>query len=360
MYYFIFLFLLLLPVLASAQVVTASFDRTTLSINPASATTRNFSQLAGFTNFRNTKSEATQADFNSFKLEEDIKITKVGIYFTGHGRFAPELYISKDSAEKTFDDGGTADKQKTKTDLINNFVNVGLLMTRNFSLGLKLYKPTFDFKEKVTINFPDATTQIVNTNVESSITGTGLGFTYNYNPQLYFGGYYTKITVKDKFNTTVTDVNGTTNENDEMSTSLSQMGFGLSYLKGGIGRGLRGEIAYSRMEQPEEFDADAGEEIQLSADYSHNAITFGGNIKLRKNAYYDHIELIDYVIGERVFNESYEPSFGGYFSYGAGKGHSVGVSGFIYDTTGKRNFYGKEQEAIIKIKQIAFNYAYLF
>lgn len=349
-----------MPVVARAQVVTASFDRTTLSINPSSATTRNFSQLATFANFRNTKSEATQADFNSFKLEEDIKITKFGIYFTGHGRFAPELYISKDAAEKTFDDGGTADEQKTKTDLINNFVNVGLLMTRNFSLGLKLYAPKFDFKEKVTILFPDASSQIVNTNVESSITGTGLGFTYNYAPKMYFGGYYTKITVKDKFNTTVTDVNGTVNENDDISSSLSQMGFGISYLNGGIGRGLRAEIAYSRMEQPKEFDADAGEEIQLSADYSKNAITFGGNIKFRKNAYYDHIELIDYVIGERVFNESYTPSYGGYFSYGAGKGHSFGVSGFIYDTTGERTFYGRAQDAIIKIKQFSFNYAYLF
>jgi hypothetical protein len=360
LYLFTILFLLLIPALSNAQIVTASFDRTTLSINPASATTRNFSQLAVFSNFRNTKSQASQAEFNTFKLEEDIKITKFGIYFTGHGRFAPELYLSKDAAEKTFDDGGTDQKQKSKTDLMNNFVNVGLLMTRNFSLGLKLYGPKYEFKEKVTINFPDTTSQVVNTNMESSITGTGLGFTYNYKPQLYFGGYYTKIKVKNDFNTTVTDSNGTTNQNDVMTTSLSQMGFGLSYLRGGIGRGLRGEIAYSRMEQPKEFDADAGEEIQLSADYSHNAITFGGNIKLRKNAYFDHIELIDYVIGERVFNESYEPAFGGYFSYGAGKGHSVGVSGFVYSTTGTRNFYGIKQEAIIKIKQIAFNYAYLF
>jgi hypothetical protein len=36
----------------------------------------------------------------------------------------------------------------------------------------------------------------------------------------------------------------TTTEDDD---SLSQYGVGLGYLRGGIGRGFRGEIAYSRV-----------------------------------------------------------------------------------------------------------------
>jgi hypothetical protein len=352
--------LLMLPIFAWAQVVTASFDRTTLSINPASATTRGYNQVALFSNLRTTNSDATdQQSGTNQKLEEKITSNKTGVYFTGHGKLSPELYISKDSATKTFEDGG-AGTQKTKLDMVNNFINLGILMTRKFSLGITFYKPSYTYKENLSIKQPDNSVSKYQFNVKNATTGLGFGATYNFQSNLYLGGYYTTVKETNDFTRLVTESGNTSNDAEKQDNSLKQYGFGLSYLRGTAGRGSRFELAYSRMDHPQIDEVPAGEEIYSAVDFSGNSFTFGGHVKFRKNAYFDHIEVLDYIIGEQVFSESYKPSYGGFLSYGHGKGHSIGISGLYYKTVGERQFFGTPQNASIKVTQVTFNYAYLF
>lgn len=349
----IFLCLLLSPI-AYGQIITAAFDRTNLSINPAASTTRSYSQIAFFNNYRKTDSEALQVQGGIAKLKEGIRTNKTGIYYSGEGRFAPELYLSKDSGTKTFDDGTTTN-QTSKMDLVNNFINLGFKLWRNLSVGLKYYRPSYEMNEKAKFG-----TFSVNNKSKTSITGMGAGFNYQMQNKMYFGGYYTKITQKNELSVS-TNSGGTAADDFANEThDLSQYGLGFSILRGTVAKGYRFEAAYSRLEQPKDSVAKAGEEIYLVFEYGHRHVAFGGNVRFRKNAYYDNTEILDYAIGEKIFSDSYDPSLGGFFSLQSSGGHTLGLSGVLYKTTGKRQFYGVTQDAEMKVMQLTVNYAYLF
>lgn len=354
---------LLLPCIGFSQIVTSSYDRTVLSTNPASATTRTLSQVAIFDTFKSSDSDITEIQPTTKAMwREEIKLNKVGLYFTGHGKFAPELYISKDIAEKSLDlDGDSTSPQESKINLTNNMINLGFRLKRNFSVGIKYYKPSFSYKENFDTTYENGETSSFDLKMEETLSGVGAGVTYQYIENWYVGAYYVSISHHTKFTETFSDTSGATNaqEGDE-TRKMKRYGLGLSFLEGTRGRGLRFEMALSRLIQEDDPDAEDGEEIFSALEFSNRKITFGFSLKLRKHFFYDNIELIEYVAGDKSFSDRYTPTYGGFLSFGSAHGHTVGLSGMIYKTDGTRQLFGREQDAETAVKQITFNYAYLF
>jgi hypothetical protein len=91
------------------------------------------------------------------------------------------------------------------------------------------------------------------------------------------------------------------------------LGVGFSLLKGTSSRGYRFEGAFSRLLQTKKSLSSAGEEFSIALEYGWRYFAFGGNMKLRKNAYCEHNEILDYAIDEKIFCETYGPSLSVFF-----------------------------------------------
>ena len=354
--------IIFLPVSVFAQIVTASFDRTQLSKNPAAATNRWYSQTTVFNSFRNVDSKITQEGIDRV-WDERIKINKTGIFFTGHGKWAPELYVSMDKAEKTLKTKeGTAEGITNRTDLINNLINLGFRVKQKWSLGLTFFSPSYDFKDSYKTKFSGTTFKQEETQ-KAKITGIGSGFTYLLTPKLIVGGYFIRMQESRKFGYERTD--GARKEKDSGNASLghNQFGLGISNVRGTKSRGIRYELAYSLMTHDTGDDNvinSSGEEIFLSGEYGGKRFFFGGNVKLRKNSFYDSLELIDYVIGDKTASSTYSPSYGGFFALRLGSGHTFGISGLMYQTSGEKLLFGLEEKADSTVMQFSGNYAYIY
>jgi hypothetical protein len=357
--------ILLFPVWAHAQIVTASYDRTVLSKNPASSTTRNLSQIALFSSFNNSLSditEETQGSATSVTWEEKIKMNKTGIYFTGHGRFSPELYVSSDTAEKSLSLklAGSTNNQNLKTNMLNNMVNLGLRLTRRFSVGFKYFSPTYNNKEEYAAKDSSGDDFTFTRQSNNKITGIGGGATYQLSPGWYWGAYYISIKQKIKESVAYTGSIVVPDSTFDGELSQKQYGSGISYLSRSRSKGMRFEIAYSRMEQDPTYKQPCGEEIYSALEFSHRIFTFGLNAKLRKNAYFDSIELLDYLAGSKNFSETFTPAYGGFLSLGSSIGHTIGASALMYKANGEKKLFNQDQKAITTFQSLMVNYAYLF
>ncbi|HXH75988.1 MAG TPA: hypothetical protein VNJ08_13540 [Bacteriovoracaceae bacterium] len=358
------LLLFLLPQSLLAQIVTASFDRTTLSQNPASATTRAFSQIALFSTSKTSESEINEqrSDNEIVPWEDDIKINKTGMYFTGHGKFSPELYLSQDKGTRTLAlKDVTTDEHSNDVSIVNNMINLGLRMTQRLSVGFKVFAPSFSYKEDFIIDYSDNQSLQFSANSESSILGLGAGLTYMVMPGLYWGGYFINIKENMTFDTQVTDIDGTvSNDSGDETFGRKQFGAGISYLRGGRGRGVRFEAAVSKMIHTDLVGMEDGEELYSAFEFSYGWLTMGLNVKSRRNMYYNNIELIDYISGDKTFSEEFKPLYGFFLVLGKGGGHSLGVSGVAYKTSGKKELFGREQPATTSLQEVTLSYAYLF
>lgn len=352
---YIFLLLISVTFHARGQVVTSSFDRTTLSQNPAAAATRTYGQFALFDTFRTTDSDIDQDGAGTTLWNNKIKINKLGAYITGHGRVAPELYLSQDSATIDLEQKASAQTFRAKANLTNNFINLGLRMTSRFFVGLKAYSPAADFKQTVDLpglNF-EGTTKI-------NVLGLGGGFTYHLLPKIYVGGYYVKISEKFKSSFTANEGGVVTSDSTDEDVSYGRYGAGISYLSGNWGNGTRLELSYSKQAFPKELAEKPGEEVQGSIEFSFRLISFGLNAKYRKNQFYDSVELLNYAVGDKISTSKWSGSYGGFFTLGSGKGHSVGLSGYTYSINDKRDLFGAEEDADSRIMEVTVNYAYVF
>ncbi len=345
--------------------MTASYDRTILSKNPASSTTRNLGQIALFSSFNNSQSEITEAyagSPTSVTWDEKIKMNKTGIYFTGHGRFSPELYVSNDTAEKSLNlnVAGSTNHQNLKTNMLNNMFNLGLRLTRRLSIGFKYYSPTYNNKEQYAAKDSSGADFSFTHLSNNKITGIGGGATYQVSPGWYWGAYY--ISIKQIIKESVAYTGSITVPDSSFDGELSQKqyGAGISYLSRSMSKGMRFEVAYSRMEQDPTYKQPFGEEIYSALEFSHRVFTFGFNAKLRKNAYFDSIELLDYLAGAKNFSETFTPTYGGFLSLGSSKGHTIGVSALMYKSSGEKKLFNQDQKAITTFQSLMINYAYLF
>jgi hypothetical protein len=197
--------------------------------------------------------------------------------------------------------------------------------------------------------------------VKDKILGLGAGVTYQLGNSIYLGAYYTSITEKMTSEVTGTDIDGSAIDSKNEDTFKHTLkGVGFSYLKGSRSRGMRFEAAYSVMTHPSETQMKDGEEVYAALEFSLRRITLGGHMKFRKNVYFENIEMLDYISGDKNFSEEFTPSYGGFLSLGSGKGHTIGISGMIYKSTGTRELFGQDQKAETAVKEITLNYAYLF
>ena len=359
------LLLLLLPLWSHAQIVTASYDRTVLSKNPASATSRNLGQIALFSSFNNSQSEITEASAGSstsVTWDEKIKMNKTGIYFTGHGRFSPELYVSNDSAEKSLslNLAGSTNNQNLKTKMLNNMFNLGLRLTRRFSIGFKYYSPSYNNKEEYAAKDSSGADFTFTRQSNNKITGIGGGATYQISPGWYWGAYYISISEKIKESVAYTGSIVVPDSAFDGKLSQKQYGTGISYLSRSRFKGMRLELAYSRMDQDPTYKQPYGEEIYSALEFSHRILTFGVSAKLRKNAYFDSIELLDYLAGAKNFSETFTPTYGGFLSLGSSKGHTLGLSALMYKTNGEKKLFNRDQKALTSFQSLMVSYAYLF
>jgi hypothetical protein len=356
--------ILLLPFGAHAQIITASFDHSILSKNPSSSTTRNFSQIVVFHSFNHSDSEIVQNRGTSqdTNWNEDIKMNKTGLYFTGHGNITPELYLSNDRAEKSLELNQTnGQSQDSEVSMLNNMANLGIRLTRNLSFGVKYYVPTYEYKEDYSIQYADSQTATYGSLRKHQITGLGAGITYQIFPKWYVGGYYVSINEKVKSDSTYTNSNGDNSSSSfNGKQNLKQYGGGISYLSSHTGKGMRFEIAQSTMVLDSEYDVPDGKEYYGALEFSGRHFTFGLNVKQRKNMYFDNIEILDYVIGDKTFSENYIPSYGAFFSFGSSKGHTFGLSGLMYKISGKRKLFGVDEKANTSLQSFTLNYGYLF
>lgn len=365
---------LLWPLIASvhAQVVTSSFDRTLLSTNPAASTTRGYGQMAAALRMNNSKSTIFDDSTGpTVKWKERFDTRRIETYFTGgHAKLVPEFYLSFNNGEKKLtspDLAGQHQTTKSRMNLVNNMLNLGYRFSSTLAIGLKYYRPMFTYDEDYSFTDPSRTLSVSN-KVKTAITGIGVGATYALAPSLYWGGYFTSITQVDKGSYSQTDSstpgNNVSNQGNSDDT-LGKFGFGLSYLQGSSARrGMRLELSYNRLDATKELkrysDAKAGEQIQSALELAWRGFTFGGNLKLTRNVYYETADTLERFMTEPTLTRTFAPSYGGFLSLISEKGHSIGLSGFVSQDTGKRAFFRNQVKAKTNRVTLNFNYAYLF
>jgi|GEM_PF-5097599 len=362
------LIVLLLSGSVWAQVVTASFDRTLLSKNPSAATTRGISQVSAFYDLKtsDTKINEERSDGLDVPWKENIKIDRVGVFFTGGGNaMVPEFYLSQDSGERflILDQQSQNQQlsQKNDTSFLNNLFNFGFRVSPNLGLGIKAYAPNYKYSESYSVNYGDGKSVKQVGSIKSSIIGVGAGFTYLLGSNWYLGGYFTgnkEVRKSDYTFIGIDEVSENMKEDKEYTTG--KYGVGLSYLSGKRGGGFRFEVAFNRMNQPTYLDIGTGEQIYSALEFSTRHVTAGINVKMTKNIYYEETDLIDIIVGESNTSKAYVPQYGTFISFGNDKGHALGAAIVYYRSKGNKTLFGNDQSAKTTHRGFSFSYAYLF
>lgn len=354
-----------MPLISRAQIATASFDRSMLSINPAAAATREIKQVALFETFKNSKSNLDQERDDSANAPwvDKTSINRFGTFLTGgHSGFTPELYLSMDHGERSLSlDEGSAQKQTSKTDMINNMLNLAFTVDPNLALGLKFYAPSYSYTENYEFTYADNKTIKQRLEHHSNIIGLGTGLSMHLINKIYLGAYYVNNTDKSTYKTNYTYTDGNVSKSySKKNLQYAKYGAALSYLYGHRSNGARFELGYSKMRSPSQNKLQDGEEILTNLEISVNRITFGVNAKLRKNYYLDHTELMEYIVGERQVTRNFSPFYAGFISFGSEKGHTIGASILYVNSKGTKEILGQSEAAKTKLTGITVDYAYLY
>lgn len=368
--------IILLPLMfswAHSQVITSSFNRNQLAINPAATTTRSFSQVALAYDLSSDDSDiffdgsdGSESVFNE-KITLDTKLLTIA---GSRGKWVPEFSLSHNQGKKVIKlvDSPTATNQQStsRMSFTNNLLNLGYRFRPWLGLGLKLARPMVSFRDKFSFNNPDGTSFDNDYRANNSVWIVGTGAVFRPLSWFYVGAFYSTSREQNNGKATGTDTQGqSTKFVDSSHNTISRMGVGVSVLNGkSLGKGYRFELSYSTMDVPESrFGQEAperGSEIRTSIEYAHRGLSLGGNVRLIKNIYYDQEDLVERYLSEQTFKPNFEPSFGGFLSLSSAKGHSFGVSGLYWVRKGDKQFQGQERDAETKSWNLAANYAYVW
>ena len=370
-----FLFVALLISTSSySQVVTSSFNRAILGINPASSTTRHFGQVSINYNIEKNDSDIdlVNANGSKFNWNEKLEIEKKELLLAGSkGRVVPELYLSHEQGDKTIklvdDANNRGDQAHNKLAFFNNMVNLGWRYRPWLGLGIKMAYPVLTLKGKFDSEDPDGTTYTGNFKERHSVLTIGTGATFKALSWLYFGAF---TSISNESNSGFIEGNDFEGKDYRIDlgddNSVSRSGIGISILSGqSFGKGFRLEVSYSQMDIPKDPNNiypsnKKGEEMRTSLEIAYKGLSFGGNVRLIKYIYYDQNDLVSRYFGEKTYNQNFEPSFGGFLSLRSARGHSLGLSGYYWVSKGDRPFQGLEAKAKTKTTNLVASYAYVY
>ena len=362
------LIVLLLSGSVWAQVVTASFDRTVLSKNPAASTTRGIGQVSVFADFKNSDSKINEkrSDGVDVPWKQNTEVSKTGIFFTGGGKAViPELYLSFDKGDRILNldlPNRTMNQEATNdVSFMNNLFNIGFRVSPTVGFGLKAYAPQYEYNESYAFDYLDGRKSSQVGRIKTNFLGVGAGLTYLLGANWYFGGYFVLNKEDRDARYVFKDIDGSIEIKDEVNQyTNSRFGLGLSYLNGRRGDGFRFEMAYNRMAHPDYLGVRDGEQFYSVMEYSAKIVTLGVNLKLKKSIYYEETDLIDMVLSEAAITRGFIPQVGTFISFGSDKGHAFGVSVLYYRSKGYTNIFGEEQRSKTTHRGFSGNYAYLF
>lgn len=368
----IFLLSIVLP-WAHAQVITSSFNRNQLAINPAATTTRTFSQVALAYDLSSDDSDISFGGTDGSESVFNEKITLDTKLFTiagSRGKWVPEFSLSHNQGKKVIKltESPTSSDQKSTSRMtfVNNLLNLGYRLKPWLGVGLKLARPVVSFRDKFNVNNPDGTSFNNDYKANNGVWILGTGAVFRPLNWLYIGGFYSTSREENDGKATGTDTQGQAIKFvDSSHNTISRMGLGLSIMKGqSLGKGFRFELSYSTMDVPEsrfgEESPERGSEIRSSLEYAHRGLSLGANVRLIKNIYYDQEDMVERYLSEQTFKNTFEPSLGGFLSLSSAKGHSFGLSGLYWVRKGKKQFQRAERDAETKSWNLAANYAYVW
>ncbi len=372
-------FLWLGPLWAYAQLTSASFNASSLCVNPAAAVSRPFGHFNMAYTKRNADSAVVPED-SSYVVSpwvQKVEHHQTEMVFTWVQKiFALETYVSYDSVEKTkgldYSAGAGGQSQKTKVLFLNNMANLGIKLGDKVGFGAKVFSPMYNNKYDDSYAFADGVSTRNEVDEKGVFNGFGFGITAEPKSNYSFGIYVTKLkhTVEGEQNYD-NGTTGTTHSNFDGSTSYETKGVGLGYMDGTVKSGGKHfEIGYSRMNSlvVTESGVITGEQFFLTGEISTHGISFGGNVRLVKGTFFDNMHFIELVVDPPLDVDKLTPRFDGFFSFNSTRGHSLGIYGSYWSSKGRKAFIDQQASPGNDVTQLAktttysigISYSYVF
>lgn len=361
---------------AHAQIVTSSFNKSMLAVNPAAAATKNHGFFSLSISRENSSSkineERPDGDKNEWKSK--YQIDKRELILTASGQtFFPELYLSMDKLKQELDlsnpaTSSTATNEGRDVDFINNLFNLGYKVSNRTFLGFRYFMPRIKYKFDNEYEYSDNQTTGQKGKVNDKMTGIGAGFSIKLTENTYFGAFYTRMTLDSSGEITNVDNTGNESEGNVVgSHSFASKGLGLSYKKGDfVNNAIRFELAYSWMDFP--YDIPSGSQIEdadpkqiyLAGEMAIRGINFGGSMKLNKGPFREHMNMVKDSVDEGIGGDEFVTTYDYFFSFTSKKGHGGGIRGSYFHGEGKKKLFGVEQPAKITESTMGLTYSYTF
>ncbi len=353
--------------MAIGQIVTSSFERSFLSINPATSALRNYTQIGVTDTFQASASEMTEkkSDGLDWRWEEELDLNRMSFYFTTNSVVAVEGFLSSDYGTKDQRiQIRNGDTHTAKKSFNTKGFSLGYKLNEAWSFGFKMYSNKYNLKESYSVFYWNKFNYSAQTyyveKLKNDVLAYGPGLTYRILGDLYVGTYFTKIDEDYNFYSYFQDLDSSTKVKASAKKDFrSQYGVGLSYLQGDRGGGLRFEGAYSKMKHSSYRSLGTGEEMYLAMEYSGTSIATGVNFKFRKNGYFEQNETMEHLLGNQVYAKKFVPRIG-YFISGSSKGNTIGFTVVNVGTSGEKIFQGHRQFATTNYTEFGFSYAFIF
>ncbi len=351
--------------------VTSSFDRSSLAVNPAAAATRVHSLVSLSYRLRNSDSEITEErGEETIPWSEEFRSSKYSLLLTGgRKRLVPELYLSFDKGRRSVagDDGYTNSDNDTDLSLLNNILNLGYKARPWLSLGVKFFMPSYTLKRDER-GRGDGWRWRNESTEKTRLLGLGGGTEMHLWRGFHVGGYLltTKQTSDYNYTNASTDSETYGGSGSSPARSFKKYGAGVGFQRGtSRDRGFRWELSYSAMEplsqQGSELEADIGRELATAVEIAWRGLTAGINVRWIKGIYHETQELLETKLGDRLLTADYESSYGGFISLNTKRGNSFGLAGAKWRASGERAIFGQQpMPAETETTIILFNYAHLF
>jgi hypothetical protein len=357
------------PSLARAQIGGSSFNLSSLCVNPAASTQREFGHFSLAYEYKNSKSNVTQDVTGltaNLPWKESLSVNDGQAIFTHVGKVATfEFFGSYDTVKKITSIDNTANGGENQVSIdrasfINNMANMGIKVTKRISIGVKYFAPTFKFKYDHSYTFNNQTTKD-KADQDGKFVGVGGGAMYRFDNGMTIAPYIISTTQTIEGSSSSTTAGGQVTKTPPATTNFATKGIGLGYLKGSLRKeGKRFEVGYSRMDAYQANQKSAGEQIYGTGELSIKGISFGGSLRLVRNAYVDTMRLVEMFIDPPIVENSYKPRFDYFISLSSAKGHSFGLSGSYTSSEGPKNFQGQQQQATTTAYTVNASYGYLF
>lgn len=352
---------------AHAQIVTSSFNRSQLAVNPSSAATRYYGYFSA-TYARDSslsKISETRSDGKMFRWKQNVGVEKKQLILTAVGRkFVPELFLSFDEVSKNLQlppqSGIMGQKEKNKVDFVNNLINLAYRYSPRVFWGIKFFNPKYNYNTNSSFTYPDSTMGKANGKTKNSMLGIGAGVTLKLTQNIYFGAFYTSSKVTSDGKTTNTDFNGKVTENEsKFNDNYTTKGMGFSYKRGDSRKSaFRTELSYSLLDYASN-QADA-QQANLAMEISCLGLVFGGNFRMTKGNFRDNMSLLKDAIQNSVPLPQFTPSYEYFIAFSSERGHSIGINGFYNSRKDKTNLFGIAQPSKIIDSTMGITYSYTF